>query len=189
MPTAKRAVSAVFDELDHTLLLALRRTDPQASLVRRWDKARITSPRLCATRLGFVPLIMQNGWAVIWIEEGFAFTVGLNYHFNQVEFLVVAPHLSSGALQEILNTLGKYVALSCDDRRIAAGERVELAELGVSLTFNPYSEQVFQKYPTGYLATFESVFEDRQHENGDTLPVIWAELAPAETSAMPGHLQ
>ncbi|MBI2395795.1 MAG: DUF4262 domain-containing protein [Deltaproteobacteria bacterium] len=176
MVTGKKDMHALYVGDDRERLAALRQKDPDANLAERWEKIVDARPDLAERRLAYVPLIAEHGWAVIAIpEEGFAYTVGLKYRFDQPELLVAAPGLSPQELKGILNAIATYVALG---NRIGPGEPVDLADFGVSLTFAPYSHDVFEnKYATGYLATFERFFEDVEHETGDTLPVLWTELA------------
>lgn len=181
MAAAKQIVSEIFPTEERTKLTALRRDDPKKSLVSRWKTIRQARPDIAERRLGYVPLVIEHSWAVIALpEEGFAYTIGLNYHFQQPEILIAAPSLEIQDLKRLLNVIGQYVAsrAGADDPGpvIYAGEPVDLTDFDISLTFQPYSEIVFQKYATGYLASFERFFEDREHESGDTLPVLWAEL-------------
>jgi hypothetical protein len=167
-------VSEIFAEDEREHLASLRHADPVENLVTRWRLLEEARPDLAHRRLGYVPLVLEHGWAVIAIpEEGFAYTIGLQYRFGQPELLVAAPSLDPDGLRTLLNALGRHVA---QGERIAAGETVVLDDLGVSLLFHGYSEAVFQRYATGYLASFERFFEDREHSSGDTLPVLWSEL-------------
>lgn len=176
MPEAKQQMDEIFVGKDRDKLAALRKKDAQKNLVERWKKVVKARPDLAERRLGYVPQIIESGWAVISIpEEGFAFTIGLNYRFGQPELLVAIPGLSPQEFAQLLNQLGAYVAMG---NRIGPGEPVELRDFGVELVFAPYSHEVFQRYATGYLAAFDRYFDDRYHETGDTLPVLWTELVP-----------
>ena len=86
----------------------------------------------------------------------------MKYNFDHPELLIAAPDLSPQDFRRISNAIGLYVSLG---NRIRSGEPVDLADLGVSLTFAAYSNAVFERYAT-----------DVDHESGDTLPVLWAEL-------------
>ena len=190
MAAAKQIVSEIFPTEERTKLAALRRDDPKESLVSRWKTIREARPDIAERRLGYVPLVIEHSWAVIALpEEGFAYTIGLNYHFQQPEILIAAPSLEIQDLKRLLNVIGQYVAsrAGADDPGpvIYAGEPVDLTDFDISLTFQPYSEIVFQKYATGYLASFERFFEDREHESGDTLPVLWAELVSRKPAKKP----
>jgi hypothetical protein len=177
MPTVATKMNELFQGRDRARLLALRQKDPGKSLAERWKKILAGRPDLARRRLGYVPLIMAHRWAVIAIpEEGFAYTIGLRYHFGQPEILLAAQGLAPEELKQILNAIGQYVALG---NRIGPREPVDLEDFGISLVFRTYSQQVFERYATGYLATFEAYFEDHEHLTGDTLPVLWAELVPA----------
>lgn len=181
MPEAKQQMDEIFVGKDRDKLAALRKKDAQKNLVERWKKVVKARPDLAERRLGYVPQIIESGWAVISIpDEGFAFTIGLNYRFGQPELLVAIPGLSPQDFAQVLNQLGAYVALG---NRIGPGEPVELRDFGVELVFKPYSDEVFQRYATGYLATFDRYFDDRYHETGDTLPVLWTELVPKKRAA------
>ena len=167
-------MDAIFAGKDRARLAALRAKDPQQSLLERWQRVVSAKPDVAAERLSFVPEIAQHGWAVVAIpDEGFAYTVGLKYRFDQPELLFAAPGLSAEQYASILNVIGAYVAAG---NRIDADVPVELAELEITLVFRRYSHAVFGRYPTGFLSTFERYFEDRYHEKGDSLPVIWTEL-------------
>ncbi len=163
-------------------LAALRTKDPDKNLAARWKLVQARQPGLAERRLGYVPVVIEHRWAVIAIpEEGFAYTIGLRYRFGQPELLIAAPHLELEEQKRILNAIGMYVSLG---NRIEAGEPVDLEDFGLSITFKPYSHEVFEKkYATGYLATFERFFEDIEHTTGDTLPVLWAEIAKAKRGA------
>src|SRR5580698_4311921 len=92
--TAPR-VSEIFPEEERDHLSSLRRADPVENLVTRWRLLGEARPDLAQRRLGYVPLILEHGWAVIAIpEEGFAYTIGLQYRFGQPELLVAAPALA-----------------------------------------------------------------------------------------------
>jgi hypothetical protein len=170
----KRTVSTLFEKTAHARLKKLRKSDPQKNLVERFRLICDARPDLAERRLGYVPMIIEHGWAIVAIpEEGFAFTIGLKYRFDQNELLVAAPSLKPQELKQLLNMVALYVSLG---NRIGPNEPVDLTDFDVSLTFKPYSHKVFEKYATGYLASFEQFFDDRQHETGDTLPVLWTEL-------------
>jgi hypothetical protein len=182
MTTAARKVSEIFPVEERAYLEELRRTDPAMSLATRWERIVEARPDVADRRLAYVPLISEHGWAVIAIpEEGFAYTIGLKYNFDQPELLVVGPALAPEDLRDLLNAIGRYVSLG---NKIGPGEPVDLEDFGVSLVFQPYSEEVFQRYATGYLASFERFFEDRDHTSGDTLPVLWTELAAVQRKAV-----
>lgn len=184
MATAKKDMHPLFVGDDRERLAALRVSDPDASLAERWEKLVEARPDLAERRLSYVPLIAEHGWAVIAIpEESFAYTIGLKYRFDQPELLIAAPGVSPEELKRMLNAIAAYVALG---NRVGPGEPVELADFGASLTFLPYSHEVFEnQYATGYLASFERFFEDVEHETGDTLPVLWTELAPVKRARRP----
>ena len=182
MPGPQSMMSPLFTGKDRTRFAALRERDPQKNLIERWKKIQELRPDLAEVRLGYLPLVIENQWAVIGIpEEGFAYTIGLGYRFNQPELLIAAPHLGVEELKQMLNQLGKYVqlkALLAEDGKpvIGAGEPVEMKDFGTSLKFSAYSEASFNRFPTGYLSSFEMFFEDREHSTGGTLPVLWTTL-------------
>lgn len=170
-------MSDLFAGRDRARLAKLRSTNPKQNLLARWEKIVAARPDLAERRLAYVPLIAEHGWAVIAMpEQGFAYTIGLKYHFDQPELLIAAPSLGPADIKRLLNAIGTYVSIG---NRIAAGEPVDLTDFGVSLVFEPYSQAVFNQYATGYLASFERFFEDVEHETGDTLPVLWTELIAA----------
>jgi hypothetical protein len=173
---AERDVSDVFDASDRDRLSALRRSDPFANLRERWAIVQAKQPDLASSRLGYVPLVIERRWTVITVaEQQLAYTIGLKYRFGHPELLVAGPGYTPQAQGKILNLLGNYIAIG---NRILPGEPVDLKEFGFSLKFAAYSQKVFDRYPCGFLATFESVFDDVKYESGGDLPVIWAELAP-----------
>ena len=175
MPEAKRKMDELFASEDRARLMALRTDDPQQNLLERWKKVVKGNPGVAERRLGYVPEIAEHGWAVVALpEEGFAYTIGLKYRFDQPELLVAAPGLSPKDFARVLNLLGAYVAAG---NRIGPNEPVDLTDYGTTLVFDTYSNDIFHRYATGLLSTFERYFEDRYHETGDTLPVLWTELA------------
>jgi hypothetical protein len=185
-PSKASASHALFPNVAWDALRALRKKDANKNLVERWKIVVRHRPDLAERRLGYVPMIAEHGWAVIAIGgESFAYTIGLEYRFDHPELLVAAPDLDAAEFKVLLNTIATYVSLG---NRIAAGEPVDLQEAGVTLVFRTYSHAVFEKYPTGYLATFEHVFEDREHTTGGTLPVLWAELTPSQSERVAANV-
>jgi len=181
MAETKRLVSPVFPEDVRETLAELRSVDPARNLAERWALLAELRPDIVERRLGFVPMVAEHGWAVIALpNDGFAYTIGLKYNFDHPELLIVAPNLSPQDIRQLLNAVGLYVSLG---NRILPGEPVDLTDFGVSLTFAAYSNDVFERYATGYLASFERFFADVDHASGDTLPVLWAELVLLRTRA------
>lgn len=174
MAEAKRLMDEVFVGEDRERLAALRTEDPQKNLTERWKKVAEERPSIAERRLAYVPEIVSQGWAVVAIpDEDFAYTIGLKYRYDQPELLIAAKGLKPKDLGRLLNVIGGYVAMG---NRIGPDEPVELTDFELTLVFQPYSQEVFERFATGYLSTFERYFEDRFHEVGDTLPVLWAEL-------------
>ncbi len=174
-------VSPIFGK-DAKKLQALRQKDPEKNLVERWKRLITARPDFEAS-YGFVPMVLETGWAVVAVpEDDVAYTVGLQYRFGQKDLLISAPHLSLEAQKRLLNELGRNVLLGA---RIEAGDVVTM-EGGPTLTFKKYEDVTFSKYPCGYLARFEQFFEDRAHVAGGTLPVLWAELKASRKKRAPG---
>src|SRR5262245_17816590 len=133
MPKPKKSMSPIFVGEERKELQALRKRDPKQNLRVRWKKVEEAIPEIAERRLGYVPMIIKHGWAVIALpNEGFAYTIGLKYQYNQPELLVVAPDLSMGELQRLLNMIGLYVSIG---NRIGPNEPVDLTDFGVSLIF------------------------------------------------------
>ncbi|MFT3709317.1 MAG: DUF4262 domain-containing protein [Archangium sp.] len=152
--------------------------NPQKSLEVRWNAMIAARPDF-ESSYGFVPMVIDTGWAVVAVpEDDVSYTVGLHYRFGQKELLISAPHLGLHEQKAFLNELAKRVIQGA---RFDAGDKLELE--GQQLTFKTYEDSTFSKYPCGYLARFEQFFEDRAHVAGGTLPVLWAVLKPSRAAS------
>ena len=174
-----RSPSRAFTEADAKKLMALRERNLDENLAKRWEILQLRQPNFTARRLGYVPFIMEYGWAVVGIpDQGLSYTVGLHYRYGQKELLLAAPHLDAQKQKRLLNGLAKKVAAGA---RFKAGDSIDVE--GQKLALHAYDEPSFERFPSGYFASFEMAFEDREHRTGGTLPVLWMELAGKKATA------
>lgn len=160
-------------------LHALRVSNPEKNLSERWRLMVGARPDF-AIAYGFVSKIIEGKWAVVAVpDDAVAYTVGLHYRFGHKELLISAPHLPLKVQKRLLN---EFAAAVAEGARFEPGQTVIRPE--GEFTFSAYGDETFERYPCGYLARFEQLFEDRAHVSGGTLPVLWAELVrPARASA------
>ena len=161
-------------------LAALRKTDPEANLRARWRIVRTKQPKYAATRLAYVPNILRYGWAVVDVpEQGFAYTLGVHYRYGHPDFLVVAARLDAPGRKRLLDALAKDVSLG---HTIACGEPVHLEESGLAVTFKRYTTKAYKEYPAGLMASFERFFEDLDHIEPESLPLVWGSARRPKSS-------
>ncbi len=160
-------------------LLKLRATDPIASLRARLEilAGRLPESRF-AEDFGYLRHVLARGWAVMAIpDDSVIYTLGLHYHFGQPELLIGDQPLADSPelvleLTHVLNEIGARVA---GGLRLGPGDTVDVG--GRTFEFHAFGDDDFDRYPCGYLATFEEMFEDRFHERGGTLPILRATFA------------
>ena len=133
MAKAAHRMSEIFTGADRAALSALRHSDPQANLIQRWKKILAANPDLVERRLAYVPQVIEHGWVVIFLpDQGFAYTIGLQYRFGQPELLIASPRRSGAELKRLLNAIGNYVrvrSMAGDPAPIIrAGEPVDIAD-------------------------------------------------------------
>src|SRR5581483_12269175 len=89
--------------------------DKKVNLEKRWEFFISENPEWTERKLGFTPLIIKNGWAVIYIpkedkeEPEFAYTIGLFYNYNHPELMMIGAHLSAKEYQAVLNAFGTLI--------------------------------------------------------------------------------
>jgi hypothetical protein len=165
---------------------ALLRTHKGKNLRERIDCLRGVDPEVFDRTLGFAELVYRNHWVVIPIEgEGFAFSVGMNYEYGAPEVMIISNDLSHREFQRLINELnclardkgplelGKdyfqevvmqhELDLSEKDGRIEAkdGAPFKLVPIDPPLVFAKYTQELEERFPCGYLRSFNMAFADR----------------------------
>ncbi len=151
-------------------LAALRKTDPEANLRARWRIVRTKQPKYAARRLAYLPTILRYGWAVLDDpERGFAYTLGLHYRYGHPDLLVVAPRLDAEGRKRLLDALARDVSTG---HRIERGTPILVEEFGLSITFKRYTTKAYKEFPAEFMASFERFFEDLDHIEAESLPLV-----------------
>ncbi len=164
----------------------LLREDPARNLAERFEALRRAQPALTDHLLGFVPTVLERGFAVLaFQDEPMLYTVGLSYASDLPELMLITAGQEREEMDRMLNALARTQSESgtalpaYDDLSplfVDAGYRLE------SLKFEPYSPSVQRLFPSGALTGFHQVFSDLDlGESGAPLLV-----ARAYTSAEAG---
>lgn len=165
---------------------ALLQSDRKQSLEERWKHLVEKRPDLATTDFGFMPKLLEHQWAVMAVpSDGVIYTIGLSYHFGHPELLFHSPSLLRDeefvpGFQAVLNQLGTRVR---NGERLFAGQRVSVG--GMEFDFHAYRDEDFSVAPCGYLGGFTELFQDTVHNEGGTMPVLWATARKATPLAKP----
>ena len=156
----------------------LLREDPARNLAERYQALQRAQPELTEQLLGFVPGLIEHGWAVLtFFGEPMLYTVGLSYASDLPELMLVTAGQEVRDAHRMLNALARVQAESgrplpaYDD---LSGSFKEAGYPLVSLKFEPYSPSVERLFPCGKLYGFHQFFSDSDLNARESLPMLVA---------------